>query len=113
MTGEQALEHNAKIAEKIKELRQQQVSQYTVKVVERLDNGRRQATEENTTDYIEGSDVKGLYDDYRGLYPDKKRYFVVISEVENIKRVLKVALPTRTDDDREPPAHLSDPATEQ
>lgn len=111
MTSEQARKHNEAITEKVKELQGQYISRYKIKVIERLQEGRRQVVDEITTDYTKESDTKALYQDYRNLYDDKKKYFVLIDKIDDVKRIVKIALPTRTDADRQP--GISDPSPEQ
>lgn len=109
MNVEQALKHNAKLQDKIEEIKRQMISRYRVRVVERSEEGRRLTVEDVTTDFIENRKLDDIVKEYRSLYNDHKKFFVLVDEVENIKRRIDVVLPTRTKDDREPPAGISNP----
>ena len=113
MNFKQAQKHNAEITEKIKALQNEYVSKAHVRVVERLPDGRRNVVVDNTEDYMKLSDTKALYNDYRALYPDTKKYFILIEPVEDIRRTVNVRLPVRSDAERQPPSHISDPTPEQ
>jgi len=113
MNATQALDHNRDISEKIKELQGELVGKYRIRVVERLSDGRREFVEDETTEFIKQSDTRIKYDDYRALYSDTKRFFIVIDEVDIVRRRVDVRLPQRTDADRQPPSHIKDPTEEQ
>lgn len=113
MDFKQAQKHNAVIAEKIKALQNEYVSKARVRVVERLSDGRRNVVVDNTEDYIKLGDAKTVYNDYRALYPDDKKFFILIEPVDDIKRTVNVRLPVRSDSERQPPSHIADPLPEQ
>jgi hypothetical protein len=108
MNYEQAKAHNDKIQEKIRELQGNMLHRYRVMVVERIKGGGRQVAQQEDTDYITASKQAVLYEQYRAMYPEKERYFVVINELEELQRTVSVREPVRTDDDRQGPAHVSD-----
>jgi hypothetical protein len=107
MKSEQAIAHNLKITEQIKKLEEQKLSRYLVKVVERTTGGKRAPVEEEQTDYIKEGETKELYEKWRSLYPEQPKYIIFITPIEDVKRVITVVEPTRTDADREP--NMSDP----
>ena len=109
----QAQEHNAKITEKIKALQSEYVSRARVRVVERMPDGRRSVVVDNTEGYIKLGNTKTLFNDYRALYPDDKKFFILIEPVEDIKRTVNIRLPVRTDAERQPASHIADPTPEQ
>ena len=111
MTYEQAKKHNDKITEQIKALQDDYLSKFRVRVVERLEDGRRQTLEDITTDYIKEGDTKSIYNDYRSMYPEQDKFFVLVQKVEDVKRRVSVRLPKRTDSDREPT--MRDPTPEE
>lgn len=109
MNFKQAQKHNTDIAEKIKVLQGEYVSRMHTRVVERLPDGKREVVVDNTEDYMKAADTKALYNDYRALYPEDKKFFILIEPIDDIKRTVRVQLPTRSDSERQPPSHLSDP----
>lgn len=113
MDFKQAQKHNAWITEKIKALQNEFVYKMRVRIVERLSDGRRDMIVDTTTDYTKMVDTKTLYQDYRALYQDNKKYFILIEPVDDIKRTVKVQLPTRSDAERQPPSHIPDPTPEE
>ena len=113
MDFRQAQKHNAELTEKIKALQAEFVHRMRVRVVERLADGRRNTVTDTTTDYTKANDTSIVYQDYRALYPDDKKFFILIEPVEDIKRKVSVQLPVRTDSERQPPHHISDPTPEE
>lgn len=113
MDFKHAQKWNAEITEKIKALQNEYVSRARVRVVERMPDGKRNVVVDNTEDYIKLGDTKRLYNDYRAIYPDEKKFFILIEPVEDVKRSVSVRLPVRTDAERQPASHISDPTPEQ
>ncbi len=113
MDFKQAQKHNEQVSEKIKILQSDFVYKMRVRVVERLSDGRREAVVDTTTEYVKTSDVQMFYKDYRALYADEKKFFVLIEPVEEVKRTVNVRLPVRTDDERQPAHGIPDPTKEQ
>jgi len=113
MNFKQAQKHNADITAKIKVLQNEYVSRARVRVVERLADGRRNVIVDNTEDYMKIGDTKTVYNDYRALYPDDKKFFILIEPVEGIKRSVQVKLPQRSDAERQPSLGIPDPTPEQ
>jgi hypothetical protein len=74
-----------------------------------MKDGKRVIVLTKDTDYVKMSQYKDTYKDYRAMYPDEKRYFIIIDPIEDEKRSVQVRLPRRTDDDREPNVGLPDP----
>jgi hypothetical protein len=109
MNYTQAKTHNNKINEQIKALQGEYLTRCKVRVIERMKDGKRVIILTKDTDYVKMSQYKDTYKDYRAMYPDEKRYFIVIDPIEDEKRSVQVRLPRRTDDDREPNVGLPDP----
>ena len=109
MNFEQAQAHNEKITEQIKKLQGEYVTKLHVLVVERLERGGRNVIEDFQTEYVKANSTDIYYKDYRSQYTDTKKFFVIVEPVENVKRKVQVALPTRTDTDREPPSGMKTP----
>ncbi len=113
MDFKHAQKWNAEIAEKIKVLQDEYVSRTRVRVVERMKDGKRNVILDNTEDYMKIGDTKTLYNDYRAMYPDAKKFFILIEPVEDVKRTVNVRLPQRSDAERQPGGGLSDPTQEE
>ena len=101
MNYEKAKSYNDKLTEQIRDLQSKYLSRYEIRIVERQ-GARRQIVEEEKTDYITEQASRELYKDFRKSYPDTNNIFIVIDPVEDVKRSIKLRLPVRTDEDREP-----------
>ena len=86
MNAKQAIEHNKQIGEKIKELQKQMVYRFRVRVVERQ-GSKRITVEDMNTDFIPETQVKQIYDDYKGMYPDAKKFFILIDPIDSNRNV--------------------------
>lgn len=109
MNKQQAQSHNQKIHEQIKKLQDEFVTRLRIQVVERHEGGRREIVEDITTDYVRRAQYNTLYKDYRASYPNDKTHFILIEPLEDIKRKVRVVLPTRSDSEREPPTGMQAP----
>lgn len=113
MNIEQALKHNTKLREKIQEIESQVLAQFRIRIVEREDDGRRRTVEDFNTEFIPLGKINKIVKEYKDVYNDTKKFFFIVDRVELIKRRVDVALPTRTKEDRDPPAHIPDPPKEE
>jgi len=108
MNIQQAKAHNDKITEQIKKLQNEYMVRLRIRIIERSGD-HRENIEDKETDYMKQSQADVLYKDYRALYPNTKTHFILVEPIEDVKRVVRVTLPTRDDSERDPPVGVATP----